>query len=142
MWGMSSRVLVPMDTSEMAEKALRFALEAFPDAEITVFHVVGGPTPYMGEAVGLALSDDITKATEQRAEVVFSRAREVASEYETHIDTAVGLGSPSRKIIEQAERFDLIVIGSHGRDLVSRLLIGNVAETVTRRSPVPVTVVR
>ncbi len=139
---MIARVLVPMDDSEMAEKALRFALEAFPDAEITVLHVVGGPTPFMGEAVGLALADDVTEAAEQRAAPLFSRVRAVASEYETDVETAVGLGSPSRKIIEQAERFDLIVIGSHGRDLVSHLLIGNVAERVTRRSPVPVTVVR
>ena len=139
---MISRVLVPMDDSEMAEKALRFALEAFPDAKITVLHVVGGPTPYMGEAVGLALSDDLTTAAEQRAAPLFSRARAVAREYDSEIDTIVRLGSPSRKIVEQAERFDLIVIGSHGRELVSRLLIGNVAETVTRRSPVPVTVVR
>jgi len=45
---MISRVLVPMDESEMAERALRFALEAHPDAEIIVLHVVGQPSSMMG----------------------------------------------------------------------------------------------
>lgn len=36
---MTSRVLVPMNGSEMAEKALEFALETYPDAEITVLNV-------------------------------------------------------------------------------------------------------
>jgi len=46
-----------MDESEMAERALRFALEAHPDAEIIVLHVVGQPSSMMG-AAGLALADD------------------------------------------------------------------------------------
>jgi len=37
-----------MDESEMAERALRFALEAHPDAEIIVLHVVGQPSSMMG----------------------------------------------------------------------------------------------
>jgi nucleotide-binding universal stress UspA family protein len=40
-----------------------------------------------------------------------------------------------------AEDVDALVVGSHGRDGVTRLLPGSVAETVVRRSPVPVTVV-
>ena len=139
---MISRVLVPMDESAMAEKALVFAFDAYPEAEITVLHVVGGPTPYMGDAVSLALADDISEAAAERATPIFDRAREIAASNESEIETLVGLGIPSREIVNRAEAFDVVVIGSHGRDLVSRILIGDVAKTVTRRSPVPVTVVR
>jgi len=55
---MISRILVPMDDSEMAQRALRYALENHSDADITVLHVVGGPSLMGGEATGLALDDD------------------------------------------------------------------------------------
>ncbi|MCL7417376.1 MAG: universal stress protein [Halalkalicoccus sp.] len=139
---MISRVLVAMDDSEMAERALEFAFEAHPDSEITVLSVVGVPSWFMGEAVGLSLSEDLPEAAEEHAQRVLDRAREIAAEHDRGIDTAVALGSPSRAIVERAEGFDVVVVGSHGRDLSSRLLIGNTAETVVRRSPVPVTVVR
>lgn len=42
---MLSRILVPMDDSEMAERALEYALENFSGAEIIVLHVVGEPSP-------------------------------------------------------------------------------------------------
>lgn len=131
-----------MDNSEMAEKALEFACGAYPGAELTVLTVVGTPSGLMGEAAGLALSDDVPQAAEERAKPVFDRARKIAAKHDVKIATALALGTPSRAIVERAERFDIIVIGSHGRNLASRLLIGNVTETVTRRSPVPVTVVR
>lgn len=139
---MIDRVLVPMDRSELAEKALRYALEAHPNAEITVLTVVGEPTPMMGGAGGLAVSDDLSEAAEERAAGVFERAREIGAEYETDIQTKVGIGHPAREIVKQAEKFDTVVMGSHGGDLVSRVFVGDVAKTVFRRSPVPVTVVR
>lgn len=74
---MISRVLVPMDESEMAERALRFALEAHPDAEIIVLHVVGQPSSMMGGAAGLALADDTEEAArEQASEPVRARPRD------------------------------------------------------------------
>ena len=51
-------------------------------------------------------------------------------------------GHPARAIINRAEEFDTVVIGSHGGTLVDRLFVGDVAQKVFRRSPVPVTVVR
>jgi nucleotide-binding universal stress UspA family protein len=53
-------------------------------------------------------------------------------------------GDPATEIVTAAREWpaDLIVLGSHGRKGVSRLLIGSVAEAVTRRAPCPVLVVR
>lgn len=139
---MIERVLVPMDESDLAEKALRYALEAHPDAEITVLHVVGQPSPMMGPATRLALEDDFEAAAEEHAEKLFDRAREIANEYDAEIDTQVTAGHPAKQIVERAGTFDTVVIGSHGGTIVDRLFVGNITETVFRRCPVPVTVVR
>jgi nucleotide-binding universal stress UspA family protein len=60
------------------------------------------------------------------------------------VETAVFEGSPSRKIVRYAERegCDLIVMGTHGRGGIDRLLLGSVAERVVRSSEVPVLTVR
>ncbi|MEF8859690.1 MAG: universal stress protein [Halolamina sp.] len=131
-----------MDDSEMAERALEYAIESYPDPEITVLHVVGEPTSMWGAATGLALEENIEEAAEERAKEVFDRARELADEHDVEITTEVQLGHPVRAILNRADDFDTVVIGSHGGSLADRLIIGNVAQKVFRRSPVPVTVVR
>ncbi|MFP8891642.1 universal stress protein [Natrialbaceae archaeon A-CW2] len=139
---MVSRVLVPVDGSEMGEHALEYALEVFPDGDITVLHVVGGPSPMWGEAAGLALADDIQEKANELAASAFERAEEIAAENDQEISTTVQLGHPARVIVNRAEDYDTVVIGAHGGTLADRLIVGNVAETVFRRSPVPVIVVR
>ncbi|WP_336327102.1 universal stress protein [Halovenus sp. HT40] len=139
---MISRVLVPMDGSEMAEHALEFALENYPNAEITVLTIVGEPSGMMGNAVGLALEEDFEEAANERAKKVHDRARELAAEYDADLDTVVAVGRPARAILNRAEDYDTVVIGSHSGSLADRLFVGNVAETVFRRSPVPVTTIR
>ncbi|WP_136686630.1 universal stress protein [Halorhabdus amylolytica] len=139
---MTDQVLVAMDDSEMAERALEYALDTYPDADITVFHVVGEPSPWMGKAMSIAIEDDLEAAKRSHAEAVLEKAHTIANEYDHEIDTDVGMGSPAKAIVSRAEGFDHVVIGSHGGSLVDRLLVGNVAETVFRRAPAPVTVVR
>jgi len=51
-------------------------------------------------------------------------------------------GSPTRKIVEVATDFDLVVLGTLGRSALSKLFMGSVAERVTRYAPCPVLVVR
>lgn len=139
---MIDRVLVPMDDSEMAQKALEYALDAFGDAEITVLHVVGKSTPMMGEIAGLALEDDLQTAAEERASEVFDIAKKIADEHNTEINTIVAIGHPARTIIKKSEGFDTVVLGSHSGSIVDRLFVGNIAEKVFRRAPVPVMVIR
>ena len=142
---MLSRILVPMDDSDHAAAALAYAVDHHPDAEVTVLHVVGVPSMLMGDAVGLALEDDVEAAARERAEPVFERARSLAAERDREIDTVVGVGHPARNILDRADDYDTVVLGSHGADwnrATRRFLVGNVAETVLRRAPVPVTIVR
>ncbi|EMA69080.1 UspA domain protein [Halorubrum aidingense JCM 13560] len=139
---MISRVLVPMDESEMAERALRYAFDAHPNAEITVVHVVGEPSSMMGGATEIALADDPETAAREHAGDLFDRAEEIAAEHDVAIETRVTIGHPARAVINMSDEFDVVVIGSHSGSLADRLLVGNIAEKIVRGSAVPVTVVR
>ncbi|MFB6132580.1 MAG: universal stress protein [Halanaeroarchaeum sp.] len=142
---MLSRVLVPMDDSEHAGHALEYALENFPAADVTVVHVVGAPSMMMGEATSLALEEDVEEAAAERAAPVFERARAIAAEHDREIETTVGIGHPARSIVDLAGEYDTVVIGAHGADwqrASHRFLVGNVTETVSKRAPVPVVIVR
>lgn len=142
---MVTRILVPMDDSAHAGQALEFAVDNFPDADISVLHVVGVPSAMMGEATAIALSDDLDEAAEKRSTPVFDRARAIADERGREIETTVGVGHPVRTIIDRAEEYDTIALGAHGTHhsrSARKFLVGNVAETVSKRAPVPVIIVR
>ena len=75
---------------------------------------------------------------------LLERATETAGGRGVTPETAVATGKPARLIVDYAEEHDVdhIVLGSHGRRGLARVLIGSVAETVVRRSPASVTVIR
>jgi nucleotide-binding universal stress UspA family protein len=139
---MLSRVLVPVDRSEMAQRALEYALENHPDAEITVLHVVGEPSVMGGVATALALEENLEEAAQERAQGVFDSARDLAAEHGVEITTEIRLGHPARAILDRSDDFDAVVIGTHGGSMADRLVVGNVVQKVFRNSPVPVIVTR
>ena len=107
-------------------------------------YVIEIPEGRWAQLVGPELQVPVTERAEEHAEEVLEPARELAAERGRDLETAVVTGEPDHRIVAQAEdeSVDLIVIGSHGREDISRLLLGSVAEKVVRRSPVPVLVVR
>lgn len=74
---------------------------------------------------------------------VLSEAETLAEEYDTDIETETVFGLPRDAIIDYAEDnpIDQIIMGSHGRSGLKRVVIGSVAEKVTRHASVPVTIV-
>lgn len=135
------RVVVPFDDSEPARAALSFAAEQYPDADITALYAVYPPSEVTG-AGEAALGDieDWADRLDEHTETVLGHA---ASAADRNITTDTVNGNPAAAIVEYAdEHADHIVMGSHGRDGLSRLIMGSVAETVVRRSPTSVTVVR
>ncbi|WP_248896913.1 universal stress protein [Haloplanus halobius] len=142
---MTKRLLVPVDGSDPADAALEFVLDEYPDAELTIISVVD-PTDVGFGSIEAAPStfDRLRQKSQERTEQVLEEARKRAEERGVSVETETVVGMPSRAIVEWAEDNDIdgIIIGSHGREGVTRVLLGSVAETVVRRSPVPVTVVR
>ncbi|MES3516135.1 MAG: universal stress protein [Natronomonas sp.] len=138
---MTESVLVPFDGSDQSESALDHALRKFPDGSVTALFVVDlGGINYGGVAPPEAVLSDL----DERAGETVRDAVEIAAGHDREIDTETRRGQPAREIVGYADEggFDHIVIGSHGRDGVSRILLGSVAELVVRRASVPVTVVR
>lgn len=133
-----TRILVPVDGSEAAEAALSTAFDLFPDGDVHVLNVLQVtdlPADSTASAAELAASE---------SETVIDSVRGIAADRGREIRTDVTEGHAAKTIIAYAADNDIdhVVIGSTGRTGARRLLLGSVAETVVRRAPCPVTVVR
>lgn len=140
-----TKILVPIDGSQQSDEALEYALEHFKDADITAINVIDPiEAGYTAQATVPGYSEEWYEEAKDAADELFEAAQETADEYDHELDTASEVGRPSRAIVDYAKDNDVdhIVMGSHGRSGVSRILLGSVAESVVRRSPVPVTIVR
>lgn len=142
---MDDRILVPVDESDQSRTAFEYALETFPEASITALHAID-PRDFRtyGGIEGWVDMEQLADQQRAHAEQLVEDARAQAEERGITVGTAVVTGKPAQSIVDYAEENDIdhIVIGSHGRSGVSRVLLGSVAERVVRRSPVPVTIVR
>ncbi|NGM70678.1 universal stress protein [Natronolimnobius sp. AArcel1] len=141
---MADRVLVPYDSSPLADDALEFALERFPDASITALYVIEIPERHLTLLAGPELQLPITDRARSYAADILEDATDVAGAYGRKVETQIETGKPDRRIVALAtdKPYDVIVLGSHGRTGLSRVVLGSVAEAVVRRAPVPVVVVR
>jgi nucleotide-binding universal stress UspA family protein len=144
---MPTHVVVPVDESDRSHQALKFALEEYPDATITALHVLDPGDFYAATGIeggAMANYDEIQKQHETRANAILEDAQEQAANHGRTLETETIVGGVSRSIVDYVEDSDVdhVVVGSHGRTGASRILLGSVAETVARRSPVPVTIVR
>ncbi|MCU4926242.1 universal stress protein [Halobacteria archaeon AArc-dxtr1] len=144
---MARHVLVPIDDSAQSMEALEFACREYPDDTITALHVLDPGDFYAATGIeggAMANYDRIQEHNEARADTVIEDAVDRAADLGVEINTERVIGGVSRSIVDYTDKQDVdhIVIGSHGRRGASRILLGSVAETVVRRSPVPVTVVR
>lgn len=145
---MADRVLVPVDDSEYARKACQLVVEEFPDAEIVLLHVVNPAegASYGPEASLPSFSEDWYDREREHAQELLDGIESEIVDHGATVERVIEVGRPTNVIVEYVEdedtAIDHIVMGSHGRQGVSRILLGSVAERVLRRSPVPVTVVR
>jgi nucleotide-binding universal stress UspA family protein len=140
-------VLIPVDGSEQSDTAIQHALEEFEGARLLLLHVINPARAGYGAQAGIPTSsEEWLEEAEAEADALFAGAEERAHGYDVDVETATEVGNPSRIIVEFTEEddrgVDHVVMGSHGRSGLSRVLLGSVAENVVRRSTVPVTVVR
>lgn len=139
---MSEHLLVAVDDSEISSEALTFAIEEWPEATVALIHVVDPGSTVAGGGAGIPSPiDGSESAARARGERLLEKAAETPDD---PVDTRLEFGNPASVITDLAEtgRYDHIIMGSHGRTGISRIVLGSVAEGVVRQSPVPVTVVR
>jgi nucleotide-binding universal stress UspA family protein len=129
-------ILYPTDFSQPSELALPFAT-AFArkyGATIHALHVLTPViTPESGIS-GIAIQAEVDNASRFMGELDSQLA---GIEHQTSVENALSVWEAVDNAIRE-HSIDLIVIGTHGRTGVSRVLLGSVAEEVFRRSPCPV----
>ena len=136
------RVLTPIDFSDASETALRHAKELALTygAEIDLLHVVDAPLypSIYDDSVDMPGQEVLAEAEQGLADL----AREIVGV--EHAMAEVVTGHPVNEILRyvEANEVDLLVIATHGRTGLNRLLIGSVAERVVRQSPIPVFLVK
>lgn len=139
---MPKRILVPIDGSPQSARAIEFVVDEWPTAHLTLLNAIN-PTD-----AGYAASAGVPSGAEEWYEGAKADSEDLLAEASPEVDgqvrTMTEVGNPAQVIVEVADEteFDHIVMGSHGRTGVSRIILGSVAETVVRNATVPVTVVR
>ncbi|WP_343218109.1 universal stress protein [Haloplanus sp.] len=139
------RILVPTDGSDGVERAIDHALEeaATHDATIHGLYVLSTDS-YAGLAMESSW-ERVDRLLREDAKAAVARIHELADQKDAsvEVETVMIEGNPSREIVRYSENegCDLIVMGTHGRGGIDRLLLGSVAESVIRASSVPVTTV-
>jgi nucleotide-binding universal stress UspA family protein len=142
---MYEKILVPLDGSELAERAVRHAKEIArgTGAEILLLQAVFIPMPIVPEAVLIAGGKAVEEASRTAAEYLEKTAASLRTEG-LSVRTMIDERPPADAILHIAEReeVDAIVMSTHGRSGLSRLVMGSVAESVLHASRRPVMLVK
>ena len=143
---MFKQIIVPIDGSECAAKALEVAgvLAEEQGATCTVCMAVD---IVQAVALGFATPELVNgwlKTVHDQAETTVLEAAARLRAQGVQVKTEIVEGNPTDAILQIAKkhRGDLIVMGSHGRTGLRRLFLGSVAEAVLRSADIPVLIVR
>jgi nucleotide-binding universal stress UspA family protein len=157
------KILVPIDYSENSQRALHWgaSLAEKYGGELLLLHVIPKAVdevyPEGGGFVSPASSFSEVKTPDPQSfrqpliidlvDTAHTELHDFAEKNQTDItaeQAVVAVGRPAEEILRVAreEEIDLIVMGTHGRTGVRHLLLGSVAEAVTRHAPCPVFTVR
>lgn len=134
------RILVATDFSDTAKAALEYALAlAKPlSAEIVLVHA--WEIPLYAFPDGAMIPTGLFEGLEAASDEALQGAVKGAAASGVPLRGVLRMGPPWREIVAvaESEKVDLVVIGTHGRRGVARMVLGSVAERVVRTSPCPV----
>lgn len=139
------RLLVPVDGSPTSNKALVAALQTARDSGGTVrlVHVVDELTYLSGFEDSTILLEEVRRGGQRVLTAALEMAKAAGAPAETQL-----IDRPGERLGEciardaRDWRADLIVVGTHGRRGIARVLLGSGAEQAIRLAPVPVLVIR
>lgn len=143
------RILVPVDGSPTSNAGLREAISTAKGqgASLQLVHVVDYHYLVMGGLEAGAYIEELMDSLTQSGKRILKRAEEQVRKAGVPVTSVLlesAAGPAADAIVRQAKKWkaDVIVIGTHGRRGVRRMLMGSDAEQVVRNSPVPVMLVR
>lgn len=142
------KILCPIDGSKTSERGMREAayLAKTMGANLRFFHVMEFQPAMLGYEGGPVIPAMFDALKAENTEII-ARARKFATDQalEASVGSVEAIGTRvSDSIVDEAKRYgaDLIVLGTHGRRGVRRMLLGSDAEAVSREAPCAVLLVR
>jgi nucleotide-binding universal stress UspA family protein len=147
---MYERILLPVDFSKHSEATVSYAkrIALKNNSTIYLLHVFQVPDyvvmPYPRHAENSAEVEAQLSAAEQVATKNLEGLKLELKEQGINAESILRVGYPFEEIVQMANYYhvDLIVIGSHGRSGIARLLVGSTAERVVEHASCPVLVVK
>lgn len=146
---MYQRIIVPVDGSETSNHALAAALGLAKEGNgrVRLIHVVEEMAYLTGYDQFGGYAGDLLKVMRETGATILAKGLAVAREAGVEADEVLydKLGERLPEVVaDEAKRWeaDLIVVGTHGRRGVGRMLLGSGAEQILRMAPVPVLVIR
>ena len=142
------RIILAVDDSPCSKAAVEFVRRTSwqKDARIIVVTAVATPLPALSlvDAGGHLLDAEMLEASRRGARDMVTRIQQDLRDLDLPIQTEVALGDPREVILRvaQEQNADLIVVGSHGRSGIPKLLMGSVASHVVTHAPCNVLVVK
>jgi nucleotide-binding universal stress UspA family protein len=140
-------ILVPTDFSDAARAALRYActLADTLDASLHVFHATVNPYTTAGymefAALPPQLLDDVERSANEQLEA--SLTSEEKTKYRARFVNRVGAAAEEiLAYLKEQPEIDLVVMATHGRGSVARLMLGSVTDKIVRTAPCPVLTIR
>jgi nucleotide-binding universal stress UspA family protein len=142
---MFKKILCPVDFSETSLNASNNAIELAEQLKsaITFIHVLD--INLMQNAGDLSFgSVDIYETLAEEEKGLLKKLEDIAVSKGVVVNTVLTHGIPQDIVLEKAksEHYELIVMGTHGRTGLSRVLLGSVAESLVRHSSLPVLLFR
>jgi nucleotide-binding universal stress UspA family protein len=143
----SGRVVVGVDDSELAAAALRWALAegAMRGATVEVVHAWQPPVSALPFGATLVIPVDdaaMDEAARTAVDEMVDGALEGVDDAPREVLRTVLPGGPAATLVDVAEGADMLVIGSHGRSGLSRLVLGSVAMACVNHATCPVVIIR
>ncbi len=146
---MYQRILVPFDGSETSTLGLQEALKLaqLTGATLLLVYVVDELAYATGIEAATSYAVDLIPILKQGGEAILARGRSLAEAAQVKVETVLLeglLARVSESVVAQARSWhaDVIVLGTHGRHGLGRVLLGSDAEQILRIAPVPVLLVR
>jgi len=145
---MFKRILVPIDGSGPSRMGLEraIALAKNQKARLRLMHVVDENSVVQGMEPNMNVGDLLDSLVAE-GRTILAAAAAIAKKHGVKAETVlyeVLIGRVADRIVREAAKWhaDVIVMGTHGRRGIGRLVMGSDAENVLRQSPVPVLLVR
>lgn len=140
------RILVPTDFSEASKVALKYACELADalNASLSILHIVENPFPPGAYTEYYSPPQDFLDRIERdsRSDLEAALTPEEKDRYRATLVLRKGAAAQEILLYLREHDIDLVVMATHGRGAIARLMMGSVADKIVRAAPCPVVTIR